>query len=152
MSRRDQIRMTDAEIAGYLDGRHTMNVASIGPEGRPHLVAMWYARLDGLLAFWTYGRSQKVKNIERDPRLTCLVETGDTYDQLKGVEIVGTARVLSDHDSVMSLGQAVYERYSGPWSDEAWPIIEQMGAKRVAVVIDADKYVSWDHTKLGGSY
>lgn len=153
MSRRDQIRMAQEEIDEFLRGRHTMNVATIGPDGRPHLVAMWYGFFDdGALGFWTYGKSQKIVNLQRDPRMTCLVETGDEYAQLKGVEIVGTGVVLTERDEVMAIGRSVFERYTGPWSDAAAPAVEQMGAKRSAVKIEIDKLVTWDHTKLGGTY
>ncbi len=152
MSRRDQIRMTDEEVAAFLDGRHTMNVATIGPDGQPHLVAMWYGFVGGAPAFWTYRKSQKVQNLRRDPRITCLVEAGESYDELKGVELVGTATVLDGHDDVMAVGRSVYERYTGPFSETALPGLAQMGAKRVAVRIDVHKVVSWDHSKLGGTY
>jgi PPOX class probable F420-dependent enzyme len=152
MSRRDQIKMTDAEIDEFLSGRHTMNVATIGKDGRPHLVAMWYGFIDNKTAWWTYGRSQKVLNLRRDPRITCLVETGDTYDQLRGVELVGVGTILEDRDEVMTVGRSVFERYTGPWTDAAEGGVAAMGAKRVAVRIDVESVVSWDHTKLGGTY
>ena len=152
MSRRDQIRMTPEEVDAFLQGRHTMNLATIGPDGQPHLVAMWYGFLDGKPAVWTYGKSQKVVNLRRDPRITALVETGETYDQLKGVELVGTATLHDDHDTVMALGRDLWERYTAPWTDDTAPIVERMGAKRVVIVIDAAKTVSWDHGKLGGTY
>lgn len=153
MSRRDQIRMTQEEIDEFLAGRHTMNVATIGKDGRPHLVAMWYGFFaDGALGFWTYGKSQKILNLQRDPRMTCLVETGEEYAELKGVEILGTGVVLTDRDSVMEIGRSVFERYTGPWSDAAQPILEQTGAKRFAVKIEVETMVTWDHGKLGGAY
>ncbi|HVM55232.1 MAG TPA: TIGR03618 family F420-dependent PPOX class oxidoreductase [Acidimicrobiales bacterium] len=153
MSRRDLIKMTPAEIDEFLAGRHTMNVATIGPDGRPHLVAMWYGFFaDGAPGFWTYGKSQKIRNLERDPRLTCLVETGAEYAELKGVEIVATGTVLTDRDAVMEIGRSVFERYTGPWTDAAAPAVEQMGAKRSAVRIEIEKLVTWDHSKLGGTY
>lgn len=153
MSRRSTITMTDDEVASFLRGRHTMNVATIGPDGRIHLVAMWYGFVDDdVLAFWTYGKSQKVRNLERDPHLTCLVETGDTYAELKGVELVGTGTVVTDHDVVMAVGRSVYERYNGEWNDAAAAGVAAMGAKRSVVTIGVDKVVSWDHTKLGGRY
>jgi PPOX class probable F420-dependent enzyme len=162
MSRRDQIRMTDDEVQAFLAGRHTMNVATIGKDGRPHLVAMWYGffepRGEGgplgnrALGFWTYGKSQKILNLQRDPRMTCLVETGDEYAQLRGVEIVGTGEIVTDRAEVMEIGRSVFERYTGPWSDAAAPVVEQMGAKRHAVRIVVEKLVTWDHTKLGGVY
>lgn len=152
MSRRDQIRMTAEEVDAFLDGRHVMNVASIGADGQPHLVAMWYGFLEGAPAFWTYGKSQKVLNLRRDPRITCLVEAGESYGELRGVELVGVATVLDDRESVLAVGRSVYERYTGPFSDTALPALEQMGAKRVAVRIDVRKVVSWDHSKLAGTY
>lgn len=152
MSRRDLIRMTDEEVADFLAGRHTMNIATIGPDGQPHLVAMWYGFVDDAPAFWTYGKSQKVQNLRRDPRVTCLVETGEAYNELKGVELVGTGTILEDHDDVMAVGRSVYERYTGPFSGTELPALEQMGAKRVAVRIDVRKVVSWDHSKLGSKY
>lgn len=152
MSRRDIIRMTDAEVAEFLSGRHVMNIATIGRDGRPHLVAMWYGFHDGRPAWWTYGKSQKVLNLRRDPRITCLIETGDTYDHLRGVELVGTGTILEDRDDVMTVGRSVFERYTGPWSDAAEGGVAEMGAKRVAVRIEVERVVSWDHTKLGGVY
>jgi len=154
--------MSDAEIDEYLHGRRTMNVASIGTDGHVHLVAMWYgftnARGEGgplgdrAPAFWTYGRSQKILNLQRDPRVTCLIESGDEYAQLRGVELVGTATILEDRDDVMAIGRSVFERYNGEWSDGAAAAVATMGAKRVGVRIDVEKVVSWDHTKLGGTY
>ena len=152
-SRRTSIAMTDEEIDAYLHGRRTMNVASIGPDGRVHLVAMWYGfTTHDAPAFWTYGRSQKILNLQRDPRITCLVESGDEYAELRGVELVGTAVILDDRDDVMAIGRSVFERYNGEWSDGAAAAVATMGAKRVAVRIDVEKIVSWDHTKLGGTY
>lgn len=152
MSRRDQIRMTPEEIEAYLSGRHTMNVASFNHDGTIHLVAMWYAVLDGDPVFWTYGRSQKIKNLERDPRITVLVESGDEYAELRGVELVGQAQVIQDRTEIMAIGEAVYERYFGPVTDETRPFVELTGAKRLGVRIAVDRAVSWDHRKLEGAY
>lgn len=149
MSRRDLIRMTSDEVDAFLAGRHTMNLATLGPDGTIHLVAMWYGFFDGKPAVWTYGKSQKVLNLRRDPRITALVETGESYDELRGVELVGTASILEDRESVMAVGRSVSERYAGATPDEA---LEKIGAKRVAIVIDVDKVVSWDHAKLAGAY
>jgi PPOX class probable F420-dependent enzyme len=145
--------MSDAEIDEYLHGRRTMNVASIGADGRVHLVAMWYGFTgDDAPAFWTYGRSQKVLNLQRDPRITCLIESGDEYAQLRGVELVGTATILDAHDDVMAIGRSVFERYNGEWSEGAAAAVATMGAKRVAIRVDVENVVSWDHSKLGGAY
>lgn len=152
MSRRDQIRMSPDEVRAFLSGRHTMNVATIGPDGRPHLVAMWYGFLDDAPAFWTFGKSQKIANLRRDPRLTCLVESGETYDQLKGVELVGTAALLDDETSVLAVGMSVARRYAGVDEADLEAVARATMHKRVAVRIDVEKVVSWDHTKLGGRY
>ena len=152
MSRRDQIKMTDEERDAFLRGRHVMNVATMGGDGRIHLVAMWYGFVDGQLAFWTYGKSQKIVNLERDPRLTALVESGEAYDELKGVELVGTGRVVRDREVVQAIGESTWERYTGPVDDQARQAVGVVGAKRVAVLLEVDKYVTWDHTKLGGRY
>jgi len=152
MSRRDQIRMTAEEIDEFLSGRHTMNVASINHDGTIHLVAMWYAVLDGVPVFWTYGRSQKIKNLQRDPRITALVEDGEEYSELRGVELVGRAEIVEDRPDVLAIGEAVYERYFGPVTDETRPFVELTGAKRVGVRIHVDRTVSWDHRKLDGAY
>ena len=152
MSRRDQIKLTEAEIDEYLHGRHTMNVASFNHDGTIHLVAMWYGFLGDVPAFWTYGKSQKILNLKRDPRITCLIETGDVYEELRGVELVGQGVVIEDRDVVEQVGRSVYERYWGEWNDATAAGVSAMGAKRFVVRIDVDKVVSWDHSKLGGTY
>ena len=153
MSRRDQIRMTSDEVDAFLAERHTMNVATLGPDGRPHLVAMWYGFFpDGALGFWTYRSSQKIVNLRRDARMTCLVEDGDAYEELRGVELVADGVVVDDRDEVLALGESVFDRYTGPYTPEARPALEQVGAKRAAVRIEVRDVVSWDHRKLGGRY
>ncbi|HZB70810.1 MAG TPA: pyridoxamine 5'-phosphate oxidase family protein [Acidimicrobiales bacterium] len=144
--------MTDEEVEAFLDGRHTMNVATIGPAGRIHLVAMWYGFLEGAPAFWTYGKSQKILNLRRDPRITALVETGEQYEELRGVELVGTGTIVEDRERIMELGRSVFERYTGPYTDEMAPVLEATGAKRLVVKLEIESVVSWDHGKLGGRY
>ena len=90
--------MTDDEIAAYLEEQKILNIASIGPTGHPHLVAMWFVVLGGKITFWTFAKSQKVRNLQRDPKITGLIESGDSYEQLKGLEVVGTARFMEDYD------------------------------------------------------
>jgi PPOX class probable F420-dependent enzyme len=151
--RRDQIRMTPDEIDAFLDEQKTLQVASIDRDGTPHLVAMWFARWDGNLAFWTYSKSQKVLNLKRDPRLTVMVESGTAYEELRGVMIKGTAKIVEDRDEVLRFGEAVYERYWGPIEHEAVRDgVRTMGSKRVVIIVEPDKIVSWDHRKLGGAY
>jgi PPOX class probable F420-dependent enzyme len=153
MSRRDQIKMTDAEVAAFLEEQRTMSIATIGKDGRPHLVAMWYVILDGAPCFWTFGKSQKVVNLRRDPRITVMVEAGDDYSELRGVELVGHAEMTDDEDEVLRFGVAEWEKYQGiKVSESVLPAVKRMAAKRVVVRIIAEKVVSWDHRKLGGAY
>ena len=153
-SRRDQITMSEAEVAAYLDEQRVLNVATIGASGHPHVVAMWYTMLDGRPAFWTFAKSQKVVNIRRDPKITGLVESGDSYNELRGVELVGTARLLDDYDEILDIGLRVAAKYRGDeaLSDEAKPFIEAQARKRIGIVIDVERTVTWDHTKLAGGY
>ena len=150
--RRDAIKMSDDEISAFLEAGRDLQVASINADGTPHLVTMWYAMQDGEIAFWTYGKSQKIINLRRDPRLSVLVATGEVYEQLKGVSIQGQAEIVDDPDDVLRYGEAVYERYWGPLNDTVREGVRAMGAKRVVIVVKPDKILSWDHSKLGGSY
>ena len=153
-SRRTTITMTDEEIVAYLEEQKVLNVATIGPTGHPHVVAMWYVVLDGKPAFWTFGKSQKIMNIRRDPKITGLIESGDAYNELRGVELVGTGRIIDDETKVLEIGKAVAVKYNGPnaVSEAALPFIEAQARKRLGVVFEIERTVSWDHTKLGGSY
>jgi PPOX class probable F420-dependent enzyme len=152
LNRRELIRMSDAEVDEFLGGRRTMCVATVGASGHPHVVAMWYGFVDGLPAFWTYGKSQKIVNLKRDPKLTCLVEDGEDYGELRGVEMVGSGEVFEDRETVQRVGESVYERYFGTLDDAGREAVAMMGAKRFAVLVHADRVVSWDHRKLGGTY
>jgi len=152
VSRRDAIKMTDDEIRAFLESGRDLQVASINADGTPHLVTMWYGMQDGEIAFWTYAKSQKVLNLRRDPRLSVLVATGDRYEQLKGVSIVGRAEIVDDPDEVLRYGEAVYERYWGPLNDTVRDGVRAMGAKRVVIRVKPEKTLSWDHSKLGGAY
>jgi PPOX class probable F420-dependent enzyme len=153
MSRRDQIKMTPEEVEAFLQEQRTMSIATIGNDGRPHLIAMWYAFLDGVPCFWTFAKSQKIVNLRRDPRITCMVEAGDTYDQLRGVELIARANITDDEAEVIRFGVAEFERYQGIKVTEALlPQVQRMANKRVIVKIEVERVVSWDHRKLGGTY
>ena len=154
MSRRDQIRMTDDEVQAFLHERHTMNLATYNHDGSIHLVAMWYGFLpDGSVGFETFGKSQKVLNLQRDPRVTALVEDGDSYDQLRGVELVGTMEVVDDSEMLMGIAISVLERYHPEVVEsDRRAVAEMVVKKRVALVLRPDKVVSWDHRKLSGGY
>lgn len=148
-NQRSQIQMTDAEIEQYLERSRTMVLATNGPSGHPHTVAMWYAVVDGDIWFETKAKSQKAANLRRDPKVTCLVEDGHTYDTLRGVALEGTAEITDDPDALWKVGVSVWERYNGPYTEEMKPLVEFMLHKRVAVRVQVDRVRSWDHRKLG---
>ena len=148
-NQRSQITMTDDEIAGYLERSRVATMATLGATGMPHLVAMWYAVIDGQIWFETKARSQKAVNLRRDNRITAMIEDGHTYDTLRGVSIEGTAEIVEDPELIWQVGVSVWERYNGPYSEEVKPLVEFMLHKRVAVRVDAQRVRSWDHHKLG---
>jgi len=113
---------------------------------------MWYGFIEGAPAIWTYSKSQKIANLRRDPRVTCLVEDGETYGELRGVELVGNGQIIEDKDVIQELGGIIYGRYFGTLDDAAREAVAVMGAKRLAVRIDVERFVSWDHEKLEGLY
>ncbi len=148
-NQRSQIVMDDDEIAEFVDRSRTATMATIGPNGTPHLVAMWFAVIDGQIWFETKARAQKTVNLRRDDRITVMIEDGLTYDQLRGVSIEGTGAIVEDPDSIWKVGVNVWERYNGPYTDEVKPLVEVMLHKRVVVRVDPIRTRSWDHRKLG---
>ena len=147
---RDVIKMTEQEIDEFLLGRHTMSLATINHDSTVHLVAMWYGFLEGCVAIETKTKSQKVRNLRRDPHLTCMVEDGDRYEELRGVELVGTAEIVEEPERMWEMGVNLFERYQGTYTEEMRPFVEAMLHKRVVVKLHTDRIVSWDHRKLGG--
>lgn len=152
MSRRDLIRMNDEEIRALLEEQRILQVATIDHDGWPHLIAMWYVLINDQIAFWTYAKSQKAVNLRRDDRLTCLVETGERYDELRGVQIKGRAIISDDRETVQQIGEVIVERYYGSLNDTTRRMVKAQAAKRVIVFVKPVEIVSWDHRKLGGSY
>ncbi len=150
-NQRAQIQMTDAEIEAFLARSRIATMATNGPVGLPHLVAMWYGLVDGKVYFETKAKSQKAANLRRDPRIVVMVEAGDTYDQLRGVSIEGTAHLIEDttDDEYWAAAVSVFERYQGPYSDEMKPFVDVMMNKRIVVRVDPTRARSWDHRKLG---
>ena len=146
---RSKIEMTHDEVVSFIERSRTATMATLGPTGTPHLVAMWFAVLDGAIWFETKARAQKVANLRRDPRITVLIEDGLTYDTLRGVSLEGTATISEDPDELWAVGVNVWERYNGPYTDEVRPLVEFMLHKRVAVRVQVDRIRSWDHRKLG---
>lgn len=147
---RAKIVMSDDEIADFIDHSRTATLATVSPGGRPHLVAMWYAVLDGEIWFETKAKSQKAVNLRRNPTVTVMIEDGLTYDTLRGVSIDGTAEIVdADSDVLHRVGVSVWERYTGPYSDDVKPFVDQMMNNRIAVRVVPMRLRSWDHRKLG---
>jgi PPOX class probable F420-dependent enzyme len=149
VNQRELIKMTPEEVEAFLNERRSMTMSTISPDGSIHSVAMWYGFLEGAVAFETKAKAQKVQNLRRDPRLTCLVEAGDTYDQLRGVSLVGTGEIVEEPERLWELGVSVFERYNAPYTEEMKPFVEAMLNKRVVVKLHMTKTVTWDHRKLG---
>jgi PPOX class probable F420-dependent enzyme len=148
-NQRSQITMTDEEIDVFVEQSRTATMATVGPNGAPHLVAMWYAWIDGTIWFETKAKAQKVVNLRRNDRLSVMVEDGLTYDQLRGVALEGRGIVVEDPDEIWTMGINVFERYNGPYTEEMKPFVEIMLQKRVAVKLEIERVRSWDHRKLG---
>jgi PPOX class probable F420-dependent enzyme len=147
-SRRDQIRMSDDELRDFLGTERIVTCATIGPNGRPHLMPLWYF-LDGdALRGWTYAKSQKARNLERDPRATLQIEAGVSYEELRGVMMECDVELV--RDDVAAFGASLFERYApGADVDE---MIAQQAPKRVGLSFTPTRTVTWDHRKLGGTY
>jgi PPOX class probable F420-dependent enzyme len=150
-NQRSSIVMTDEEIEQFLAGSRSMTLASVNDAGQPHLVAMWFAVIDGEICFETKAKSQKALNLRRNPKVSCLVEDGATYEELRGVSFEGTAEVEEDSDLLWRIGVSIWERYYGEYSDDVKPFVEAMLNKRVAVRLKVERTRSWDHRKLGMS-
>jgi PPOX class probable F420-dependent enzyme len=149
VNQRERIKMSEEEIAEHLRTSRKLQLATINSDGTPHLVTMFYGMDDGKVTFWTYSRAQKTRNLERDPRVTCLIETGDDYFELRGVMIYGTVKRIDDLDGVLGVGMEVMKRMARV--DDAEPLreyVEQTGRKRVAFIVEPARVVSWDHRKL----
>lgn len=151
--RRDQIRLTPEEIEVFIEEQKSLQVATINPDGTPHLSTLWFAVVDGDIVFETYTKSQKIKNLERDNRIALLMEDGFEYDKLRGVAINGRAELHTDPKVVHRYALEVMAR-NNPGIDREMLSkgAESMALKRTAVVVKAEKTISWDHTKLGGTY
>jgi PPOX class probable F420-dependent enzyme len=150
-SRRDQIKMSDEEVRAFLQERMVMQCATVSPSGRPHVVALWFVP-DGLeLSGWTYAKSQKAKNLERDPRATIAIDDGVQYHELRGVMLECDVEVERDTERVAEYGLALVDRYAGG-APEAKEAFREQAKKRVGLRFVPTRVVSWDHRKLGGAY
>jgi PPOX class probable F420-dependent enzyme len=149
---RDVVSMTDSEVAAMLAGHRKVQLGTLNPDGSVHLVTMFYAVVDGQIAFWTYRTSQKALNLARDPRITCLVEDGDDYFELRGVQIAGAVRIIEDPAGVLEIGRLIVVGMAGNVSGTASEAVEEYAAnaarKRFGYFVEPRRIVSWDHRKL----
>jgi hypothetical protein len=170
MSRRDQIKMSDAEVAAFLLEERTVTCATAGPRGWPHLMPLWYVLRDvesspptpptPRIWAWTYAASQKVRNMERDPRATLQVEAGEEYQLLRGVMLECDVAVHRDLEVVKAFGHELFARYASPRGQppvtdlpvEIGEMVDKQAAKRVALEFVERRRASWDHRKLAGTY
>jgi PPOX class probable F420-dependent enzyme len=154
VNRRAAIRMTDEEALAFLEEQRTVICATNGHDGFPHLMPLWYVVRFGTLWAWTYAKAQKTKNLERDPRATLQVETGDAYDQLRGLMLRTEAVLHRDEDTVLAFVEELAARYAPPGADPAAMRegFAKQAPKRVAIEFAEVGRVSWDHRKLGGTY
>jgi PPOX class probable F420-dependent enzyme len=153
VNRREEIRMSDAELDAFLHEQRTVICATIDRDGAPHLMPLWYVVREGDLWAWTYAASQKVRNLERDPRATLVVEAGEHYDELRGVMLRTEAVIERAADFVAALGFALYERYlaTDRLPDEVRASLAKQAPKRVAIRFAERSRVSWDHRKLAAA-
>lgn len=149
-SQRGAVALTDDEVQALLGEEIKVQLATIGADGVPHLSTLFYVVIDGKIAFWTYGKSQKIVNIRRDARVSALVEGGTDYFELRGVSITGRARLVEDYDEIFALGSQVATRMAGgvDLGELGDQIVSKQATKRVGVVIEPDHVASWDHRKM----
>jgi PPOX class probable F420-dependent enzyme len=151
-SRRDQIKMSDDELREFLAEKKVVTCATIGPNGRPHLMPLWYTSdADLTLRGWTYAKSQKAKNLERDPHATLQVEDGEAYHELRGVMMECDVAIERDPAKVANFGRGLFQRF-GATGPEVEAMISGQAPKRIGMTFTPTRIVSWDHSKLGGTY
>jgi PPOX class probable F420-dependent enzyme len=153
MKQRDRVAMTPDEVAAMLAACRKVQLATINPDGMPHLVTMYYALIDGNIAFWTYRASQKALNLARDPRISCLVETGDQYFDLKGVQIQGVVQTIEDPAAVQDIGRSITEVMGTAVTDTdaadtLGDYVARAARKRFGYIVVPRRVISWDHSKL----
>jgi len=153
-SRREQITMSDQELEAFLAEERVITVATIGPNGRPHLMPLWFVPDGTVLEGWTFARSQKAKNLERDPHATLQVEAGESYEELRGVMFECDVALDHDIERVTNVGVALFTRYGADGEPDAATreMVEKQAPKRVALRFTPTRTVTWDHRKLGGTY
>ena len=155
MSRRDQIKLSEGELLELLGSERIAVVSSLGPRGWPHSMPMWFVPREGEVWIWTYAKSQKVRNLERDARATVLVETGHEYGELRGTMIEAEAEIHRDLATVLGFAEELTLRYAegiDSVQGDARAALEAQAPKRVAIHFKPVRVATWDHRKLGGTY
>ncbi len=150
-SRREQIRLSDQELRDFLEEHKVMQVATVGPRGLPHLTPLWFVAHGVELSGWTYAKSQKAKNLERDPRATVGIEDGVEYQELRGVMFECDVELERETERVARVGDALVDRYAGG-SEGMKELFRKQAEKRVGLRFTPVRIVSWDHRKLAGTY
>jgi nitroimidazol reductase NimA-like FMN-containing flavoprotein (pyridoxamine 5'-phosphate oxidase superfamily) len=151
--KRDQIKLSEAEVAAFLAGQRVVSVSSNGRDGWPHVTALWFVMRKAEPWVWTYRKSQKVKNLERDDRATLLAESGFEYAELKGVMLKARAHVEYDTERVLDFGEELFAKYQGGAAGgDMREALRAQAAKRVAIRFEVVEIATWDHSKLGGAY
>lgn len=148
MKQRDLVSMTPAEATAVLASSRKMQLATINLDGTPHLVTMFYALIGGHIAFWTYRKAQKARNLARDPRLTCLVEAGEDYFELRGVQVTGTARSVADQAGVLDIGRRIAIGMGDVPDGSLEDYVAHTARKRIGYIVEPSRIISWDHRKL----
>jgi PPOX class probable F420-dependent enzyme len=148
MKQRDRVAMTAAEVTGFLDANRKLQLATINRDGTPHLVTMYYVMMDGQITFWTYRSSQKARNLARDPRVACLVETGEGYFDLRGVQVQGVVQITEDPAEVVEIGRRIAAVTLNLHEGLADDYVEHTAPKRLGYIVEPTHIVSWDHSKL----
>ena len=152
-NRRQLIQMTDDEMAVFIEEQKSLQVSCVGSDGWPHLTTLWFAVVDQKIVFETYTRSQKILNLQRNPNITVLLEDGVVYEKLRGVMIKGNATLESNPENVEKYAKAVMLRNQPELGEEILSeAAKQMSLKRTAVIVEPQQIISWDHTKLAGTY
>jgi general stress protein 26 len=151
-SRRHEIRMTEEELSAFLDEQLVMQCATVGPRGLPHLVPLWFVQEGPELLGWTYAKSQKARNLERDSRATLGIEDGVEYHELRGVMLECDVLLERDAERVEGYGLRLFERHAGELTPEIREMVAAQARKRVGLRFVPSRTVSWDHRKLGGAY
>ena len=155
MSRRAEIQLSEGDVSRLLEEERIAIVSSLGPRGWPHSMPMWFVAREGEVWVWTYAKSQKVRNLERDPRATVLVETGHEYGELRGIMVEAEAEIHRDLETVIGFAEELTVRYAEGISSvdgDARAGLEAQAPKRVAIHFRPVRTATWDHRKLGGTY